>query len=54
MMVAEESTATTPITPTDWKEGGLGFDFKWNNMGWMNSILKFTQKIQFTVSMTSI
>ena len=39
MMVAEESTAATPITQPI-EEGGLGFDFKWN-MGWMNYILKF-------------
>ena len=39
MMVAEESTAATPITQPI-EEGGLVFDFKLN-MGWMNYILKF-------------
>ena len=42
MMVAEESTAATPITQSI-EEGGLGFDFKWN-MGWMNDILKFYEE----------
>lgn len=39
MMVAEESTADTPITKS-LVEDGLGFDYKWN-MGWMNDILRF-------------
>lgn len=39
MMIAEESTAATPITK-DLEEDGLGFDYKWN-MGWMNDILRF-------------
>lgn len=39
MMVAEESTAGTPITTGSPIEN-LGFDYKWN-MGWMNDILRF-------------
>ncbi|MGT2742021.1 1,4-alpha-glucan branching protein GlgB [Streptococcus plurextorum] len=39
MMIAEESTADTPITAS-LSEEGLGFDYKWN-MGWMNDILRF-------------
>ena len=39
MMVAEESTASTPITKS-FDEEGLGFDYKWN-MGWMNDVLRF-------------
>ncbi|MCU9533896.1 1,4-alpha-glucan branching protein GlgB [Streptococcus sp. CSL10205-OR2] len=42
MMIAEESTAFTPIT-LPISEGGLGFDYKWN-MGWMNDILRFYEK----------
>ena len=39
MMIAEESTAATPITKP-LNEDGCGFDYKWN-MGWMNDILRF-------------
>ena len=42
MMIAEESTAATPITAPI-ESGGLSFDYKWN-MGWMNDTLKFFEE----------
>jgi 1,4-alpha-glucan branching enzyme len=45
LVIAEESTSFNGITHLP-KNGGLGFDMKWN-MGWMNDTLRYFSKDMF-------
>jgi 1,4-alpha-glucan branching enzyme len=49
---AEESTAWAGVTQPVHREGGLGFDFKWD-LGWMHDTLAYFQQDPSTVGGTS-